>query len=75
MSINNFKELERLTIAEQGRPPQQIIKNISKNMSIFRFIGDLIELYLPNFGKALVRMSGGPANSKTNPPSKYPNQI
>ena len=69
MSVNNFKELEREVIATYGAPPEKVRKNISFNMGIFRFLGDLVELFLPNFGKSLIKMSGGET-----PKPKYPNQ-
>lgn len=71
MSINNFKELERMEISKLGNPPEIVKKNIVHNMNVFRFIGDLVELYLPNFGRSLMKMTG--ANSK-DPKSPYPNQ-
>lgn len=71
MEINNFKELEKQEIAEIGKPPEAIQKKISHNLGLFRFIGDLIELYLPNAGKSLLGMTKG--ESKITP-SKYPNQ-
>lgn len=71
MSVNNFKELEKMELAELGKPPEAIKQNVSQNMNVFRAIGDLIVLYLPHFGRSLINMSGG---NKKNPPSKYPNQ-
>jgi hypothetical protein len=71
MSVNNFKELERIETSALGNPPEQVKKNIAYNMSLFRFIGDLIELYLPHFGRALIKMSG---ENTTQPRSKYPNK-
>ncbi len=70
MSVNNFKELEREEIASYGPPPENIRKNISQNMGVFRFLGDLIELFLPNLGKSIIRMSGG----GDKPKPQYPNQ-
>lgn len=71
MEINNFKELERQEIAELGKPPEAIEKKISHNMGLFRFLGDLVELYLPNAGKSIIGMTTG--ESKVSP-TKYPNQ-
>jgi hypothetical protein len=71
MDINNFKELERQEIAELGKPPETIRQKIAHNMGLFRFIGDLIELYLPHAGKSIIGMTKG--ESKINP-AKYPNQ-
>lgn len=71
MTVNNFKELEQIETSALGNPPEQVKKNISYNLSLFRFIGDMIELYIPNFGRALVKMSG---ENSAQPKSKYPNK-
>lgn len=71
MEINNFKELERQEIAELGKPPETIRQKISQNIALFRFIGELIELYLPNAGKSIIGMTKGESDKNL---SKYPNQ-
>ncbi len=71
MEINNFKELERQEIAELGKPPETIRQKIAHNIGLFRFIGDLVELYLPNAGKSIIGMTTGDSKKE---PVKYPNQ-
>ena len=59
MAINNFKELERQNEKEYGTPPEHVRDNILGSLSLFKFIGDILELYLPRVFSLMVRMSGG----------------
>lgn len=71
MEINNFKELERQEIADLGKPPETIRQKIAHNMGLFRLIGDMVELFLPNAGNSIIGMTKGESRII---PSKYPNQ-
>jgi hypothetical protein len=46
MSVNNFKELEKLMISNRG-PKKEATKNdINNTNNVFHLIGELIELYV-----------------------------
>ena len=73
MDINNFKKLEEIELAESDFNNQLIRAGISSNISTFRFVGDMLEHFIPNVISIFVNMVGG--DSKKTPPRrpKYPN--
>ncbi|MFZ1749035.1 MAG: hypothetical protein WAU01_02535 [Saprospiraceae bacterium] len=56
MSKNSFKELEALHIKERGDHSEQIKSNIGDNISLFGFISNLIEVYIPRVGHVIQAM-------------------
>ncbi len=82
MGVNNFKELEKEQVEKFNQTQKENVKNsIDSSIGVFRFIGDIFELYLPKVIDMFVRMSGGGPNEngahkkKGNDNPKYPNQL
>ncbi|MEO1712013.1 MAG: hypothetical protein AAFU60_01640 [Bacteroidota bacterium] len=65
----NFHDLED-DMEREFRPPPQIRENVEANLGVFRFIGNIVELYIPRLFDLFVRMSGGEA--PTEPSVKGP---
>ena len=59
MSINNFKELEKLQEKEFGEVNQRIQNNIVSSIGLFQFIGDIFELFIPQVVDLFIKISGG----------------
>lgn len=84
MPQNNFKELEQQNADKFDRQKQNRVKNnISSTTGVLKFIGSLVELYIPNFLNVFVKLTGGqgPKNANADHASqntdrdvpKYPN--
>lgn len=56
---NNFKELEKQQLEEYPHSPPEIENNVKGSMRLFRFMGDIVELYLPRVFDLLLSLSGG----------------
>ncbi len=67
MQINNFKVLENQEMEKHNSPLKDIHNNINSSMSIFRFIGNMAELFFSKFIGAALGVT--PDDSTT----KYPN--
>ncbi len=70
MRTNNFKRLEEEEFNNMPEPPAEIQNNIVGQVNIFRFIGDIIDLYLPKVVDLFVQMSGGDSPSATRSPDQ-----
>lgn len=70
--MNNFKKLEELELAQVEFEPEQVKSNIAASMNIFRFIGDILEHFIPNIVNMFIHMTGGDADKNIRRP-KYPN--
>jgi hypothetical protein len=66
MATNNFKELEREVLAEIGPVPSEIGKKIAYHLGVFRFFGDMVELYVPHMGQSILRLAGADPKPKPN---------
>jgi hypothetical protein len=55
---NNFTKLERLNIKKFGSAPKDIQDNINKNLSVFKTIGETVELFTEKFIKTFIKMNG-----------------
>ncbi len=71
MRTNNFKRLEEEEFNNMPEPPAEIQNNIVGQVNLFRFIGDIIELYLPKVVDLFVQMSGGDQSSARRSPEKH----
>ncbi len=83
MDRNNFQELAYRRLKVVPEPSEKIKNSIQSNINIFRFMGNILELFVPNFLDSVVKMLGGQsrktAKPDTSPSSnidnmKYPNQ-
>lgn len=69
MAVNNFKELEKLMISARKADQDYTKMQINHTTGIFRFIGDLVELYLPRMIDSVI------GNHKTTVKERgYPNK-
>lgn len=57
MENNNFKELEKYKIRKFGNSPDIIKKNIEQNISIYKTIGDTLELYTDKLIKTIIKIN------------------
>ena len=57
MENNNFKELENHKIKKFGNSPDNIQKNIEQNISIYKTIGDTLELYTDKLIKTIIKIN------------------
>ena len=55
---NNFTKLEELNIKKFGSAPKKIQENIERNMSVFKRIGDTVDLFTEKFIKTFIKMNG-----------------
>ena len=71
MASNNFK---RLLATEEERitplPLQEIKQNLSGSMSVFKFFGQIVELYLPKVFELFVAAVGGSDTESAHGPAK-----
>ena len=66
---NNFEVIDEDLIAQFGEPPQKVKTNIDESFSLFRMIGNVLELFVPRLMEMLVSLAGG---NSTNEPDKQP---
>jgi len=55
---NNFTKLENLNIKKFGSAPKGVQENIEKNFTMFKTIGETIELFTEKFIKTFIKMNG-----------------
>lgn len=69
--MNNFQRLQQED-EERYKPEIDRIKaDLNSNMDMFRFIGNIIEIYVPRFFDMMVVTSGG-SKRKPPPPNDQP---
>lgn len=69
---NNFKELEKMELAQVKYKHDVIKSSISSNMGGIRLFSDMLEHFIPRAIDVLVNLTGGNiTRSKRRP--KYPN--
>lgn len=69
--MNSFKLLEEMEEREfRARPEDPVRRRLETTMSTFRFIGHVIDVYLPRMVDTFVAISGG--SSKPAPPPDQP---
>ena len=56
---NNFEKIEEDLISQFGEPPKSVKRNIDESFSIFRMIGNIIELFMPKVIEVFVNLAGG----------------
>ena len=44
------------------QPPENIKNNVDHTLGVFRFIGQIVEIYLPRFSDMIITMIGGNAS-------------
>ncbi len=59
MKINNFKELEKLEMEEVDFCGDKILSGITSDIGIFRYITEIIEVYIPKIFEMFVDLTGG----------------
>lgn len=71
--LNNFKELEKMEIAQAKYKNQNIKSNINSSVNTFKFVGNIVEHFVPKVIDLFVNMTGGDATKLKNRKPKYPN--
>lgn len=71
--MNNF---QRLMEQEEERSPQppNIQHNVENTLGIFRFIGQIVEVYLPKVADMFVTMAGGNESQQQRPTNAIGNR-
>lgn len=64
---NNFQRLQEEDEERYKPAIDQIKSDLNGSMDLFRFIGNIVEIYVPRFFDMMVVTSGG-GNLKTNAP-------
>ena len=65
MGQNNFKEIERINIA--NRKNSSLVKrNINSNIKLFSFVSDILEIYLPKAGSVFTYLLPDTTSQKDN---------
>lgn len=78
MRVNNFKKLmEEDEEAHYPNLSSQIQTNVENTLGIFRFFGQIVEVFLPKVVDTFIAMSGGDPTEKEeqsdrNPPTSPP---
>lgn len=57
--MNNFKKLEEEEYEHLAFGSQDIKNNIGSTMDLFRFVTDVVELYVPNILETFVSIVSG----------------
>lgn len=72
---NPFKQLEQDVSQQYGPPPPRIGQNLHRNVSFFRFWGDIVDVYFPKVVKLFISISGGKDGETKQPHHNPPNTI
>lgn len=71
--MNNFKKLEEQELAAVKFHSRAIKSGITSSMGTFRFVGDMLDHFLPKVLGIFVNMAGGDDSKTTIRRPKYPN--
>jgi len=71
--MNNFKELQKQQIAEVEFSSNSVKSGITSSMGAFRFVGDMLDHFIPKVLGIFVNMAGGDDSKTTIRRPKYPN--
>lgn len=58
-SVNNFRKLIEEEEAKNAQTAKDLRHNVSSSIGVFRFFGDIVELYIPRLFSMMVNMLGG----------------
>lgn len=73
---NNFKNLDE----DDFGPPENVLQNVEQTLGIFRYLGQIADVFLPKIVNTVIEMSGGKdsseddkaaPNTKPDPSSDY----
>jgi len=73
MGMNNFKELQKQEIANTEFKSNNIKSGINSSMGAFRFMGDMLDHFIPKVIGIFVNMAGGDDSKTSIRRPKYPN--
>lgn len=71
--MNNFKKLEEQELAKVKFESKGIKSGITSSLGTFRFVGDMLDHFLPKVLGIFVNMLGGDDSKTTIRRPKYPN--
>ncbi|MBK7871142.1 MAG: hypothetical protein IPJ74_10905 [Saprospiraceae bacterium] len=78
MQINNFKRLqEEEEVVYKERHEEKVRSGLLNSLGMFRFVGQVVDMYLPKLFDLLIMAAGGKTDSSTTrtrstPPSQAP---
>lgn len=64
MLNNNFEELERNNLENLREPSKDVKRNVDSTVGIFRFVGDIVDLFLPKLMDIFLHVTGGEGKKK-----------
>ncbi|MFK7933021.1 MAG: hypothetical protein AB8G22_05885 [Saprospiraceae bacterium] len=65
--MNNFQRLMEEEERNAPQPPPLVQNNVAGTLGMFRFIGQIVEMYLPQFSNMLLNMVGGSESEMPQP--------
>ena len=71
--MNNFKKLQEQELNNVEFRTNSIKSGISSSMNAFRFVGDMLDLFIPKVLGIFVNMTGGDDKKTSIRRPKYPN--
>ena len=71
--MNNFKELEQMELAQARFKNEYVKASITNSVGKVRFVGDMLDLYIPKVLGVFIGMSGGQVKQNDTRSPKYPN--
>ena len=71
--MNNFQELEKKKLDAYPDSMNRIKRRVDGSMDIYKFVGNIFDLYFPKIVGFMTALLGGDSNSSV-PKSKYPNK-
>ena len=71
MELNNFKRLQQEDEQRYKPAIDRIKADLNGSMDLYRFIGQIVEVYVPRFIDMVVMTSGGQGRVRTNTPHDH----
>lgn len=65
--MNNFQRLMEEEERKAPKAPPFVENNVEGTLGMFRFIGQIVEVYLPRFSNILVNLVGGSESERAEP--------
>ena len=71
--MNNFQKLESQKLDTFDESTRKVKKNVDKSMDLYRFVGNIFDLYFPKIVGFMNAILGGETDDNR-AKSKYPNK-
>lgn len=70
--MNNFQKLESQNLHKFEESTKKVKKKVDKSMDLYRFVGNIFDLYFPKIVGFMNAVLGGDTDAQSK--SKYPNK-